>query len=156
MVIPVVTWGEFEAVDPELAAFAARRLLETPAYLATVQSDGRPRVHPVTPILGGGRLFVFMEPTSPKGRDLEARGWFALHNGGLDTHGTGGEIAMMGVGERVDDGESRRTAVGACSYEPADRYVLFELKVNEAASTEYGGTQPRRRRWRLETRGAAT
>ena len=40
-----------------------------------------PRVHPVTPIVGSGKLFVFMEPTSPKGKDLMRDGRYALHCG---------------------------------------------------------------------------
>ncbi|MGH2405330.1 MAG: pyridoxamine 5'-phosphate oxidase family protein, partial [bacterium] len=50
------------------------------AYLATLRGDGAPRVHPVTPIVGEGRLFLFMEPTSPKGHDLRRDGRYALHS----------------------------------------------------------------------------
>jgi len=75
------SWGDFEAAAPQIAAFARERLHGRVSYLATVQADGGPRVHPVTPIVGGGRLFLFMEPTSPKGRDLQRDGRFALHCG---------------------------------------------------------------------------
>jgi hypothetical protein len=51
-------WGEFAAQAPELAEFGALRLTATPAYLATVDDSGAPRVHPVTPIVGDGRLFL--------------------------------------------------------------------------------------------------
>jgi hypothetical protein len=61
--------------NPELAAYGAARLLDSEvAYLATVRKDGSPRVHPATPIIGQGRLFVFREPTSPKGHDPRHRG----------------------------------------------------------------------------------
>jgi hypothetical protein len=33
----------------------------------------------VTPILGENRLFIFMEPTSPKGHDLRRDGRYTLH-----------------------------------------------------------------------------
>ena len=79
------SWGAFESQAPDLAAFGMERLVTAPAYLATLRRGGTPRVHPVAPIIGGGRLFVFMEPTSPKGRDLRERGWYALHNGVPDT-----------------------------------------------------------------------
>jgi hypothetical protein len=69
----MITWGQFEAAHPALAAFGAERLGRPPAYLGTVRSDGGPRVHPVTPVVGSGHLFVFMEPASPKGRDLRER-----------------------------------------------------------------------------------
>ncbi len=66
----MLTWGEFAKAEPELAAFGAGRLDVPPAYLATVRRSGAPRVHPVTPIVLADGLFLFMEPTSPKGRDL--------------------------------------------------------------------------------------
>src|SRR4051794_16066121 len=95
--VAVATWSEFVQAAPELAAFGAARLTQgAPAFLATIRSDGKPRVHPVTPVIGGGRLCVFMEPTSPKGRDLRERRWFALHNGVADTAGTGGEFFISG------------------------------------------------------------
>ncbi|HUG83202.1 MAG TPA: hypothetical protein VMM13_01490, partial [Euzebya sp.] len=84
-------WSDFAAAAPELARFGEERLGAPPAYLATVRSTGAPRVHPVTPIVGAGGLYVFMEPTSPKGTDLRERRWYALHNGVPDTEGSGGE-----------------------------------------------------------------
>ena len=141
-------WSDLEADAPELAAFGARCLQRPPCYLGTVRADGRPRVHPVTPIIAGGRLFVFMEPTSPKGRDLRERGHFALHNGVPDSSGTGGEFWAVGNGHPVDDAETRRMVAEAASYDPADRYVLFELDVDEAGCNGYGDVSlPDTRRW---------
>ena len=72
-----MSWGDLQARNPELAAFGAERFSSGVAYLATVRKDNSPRVHPVTPIIGEGRLFVFMEPTSPKGHDLRRDGRYA-------------------------------------------------------------------------------
>jgi Pyridoxamine 5'-phosphate oxidase len=132
------TWGAFAAEHPSLAAFGAGRLGHPPAYLATLRPDGDPRVSPVTPIIGGGHLFVFMEPTSPKGRDLRDRGSYALHNGVPDTNGTGGEFSLRGRATLVEDTELRATAISAASYSPAERYILFELDVTEARCNGYG------------------
>ena len=123
-----VPWGEFAEQAPELAAFGAVRLGVLPAYLATVGESGVPRVHPVTPIIAEGRLFVFMEPTSPKGHDIARRGVYALHCLVPDAKGTGGEFYVRGTGERIDDQSIRVVAAQAASYEPHDRYVLFELR----------------------------
>ena len=41
----------------------------------------------------------------------------------------------------------RDRAVEAASYAPADRYVLFELGIDGAASTVYREGRPERRRW---------
>jgi hypothetical protein len=143
-----ITWGQFAAAEPELAAFGAGRLLAPPAYLATVRTRGAPRVHPVTPILTTDGLFLFMESTSPKGRDLRERGWYALHNGVPDTEGSGGEFAVTGRGFPVDDPATRDAVAAASSYKPADRYVLFELRVSEARCHGYGDVPlPANRHW---------
>lgn len=134
----MVSWGEFAAEAPELAAFGEVRLTALPAYLATLRGDGSPRVHPVSPIIGSGRLFVFMEPGSPKGRDLLARRSFALHSGVPDTFGTGGEFTIMGRGALVVDPDERSIAGDSAGYPPEDRYILFELTVNEARAHGYG------------------
>ena len=60
-------WDEFATAAPELAAFGLKRLETKVAYLATLRRDGSPRVHPVSPFVADGHLFVYMEPTSPKG-----------------------------------------------------------------------------------------
>jgi hypothetical protein len=144
----MTTWGAFAVAEPELAAFVAERLLAAPAYLATVRASGAPRVHPFTPIFTTEGLYVFMEPTSPKGADLREREWFAVHNGVQDNAGTGGEASVRGTGHPVDDDAVRAKVVAAASYNPADRYVLFELRPTEVRCNGYGDvTLPERRRW---------
>jgi hypothetical protein len=59
------TWGEFEKANPELAQFGASRLHGQVAYLGTVSQRGFPRVHPVTPIIGHGRLVHDLGPRGP-------------------------------------------------------------------------------------------
>ena len=142
------TWAEFVQAEPELAAFGAQLLSTRPAYLATLRENGAPRVHPFTPVITERGLFVFMEPTSPKGRDLRARTLFCVHNGVPDMQGTGGEFAVSGAGFPVDDPDVRAEAAAAAPYDPAERYVLFELLLGEARCNGYGDvTLPATRRW---------
>ena len=143
-----MSWRELEAGDPDLGRFGEERLHGAVAYLATVRQDGAPRVHPVTPIIGGGRLFVFMEPTSPKGKDLERDPRFALHCSVADNDGGSGEFVVSGRAERISDSHSREAAAAASTYTPAERYILFELLVDRAQSSIYEGGQPVRREWR--------
>lgn len=144
----MATWAEFADAAPELAALGAERFADTRvAYLATLTEDGRPRVHPVTPIIGDGRLFLFMEPTSPKGHDLRRDGRYALHSSVSDPDGTSGEFAISGRAAPVEDSALRGVAAAAASYDPTDRYVLFELSVHSARSTVYEGGRPVRGRW---------
>jgi hypothetical protein len=149
--VPMTTWSDVAAANPELAAFVRARLTAAPSYLATVRADGTPRVHPVTPIVSDDGLYLFMEPTSPKGADLREREWFALHNGVPDNAGTGGEASVTGTARAVGDDTVRNAAAAAASYEPADRYVLFELLPSEVRCNGYGDVAlPERRRWRAD------
>jgi hypothetical protein len=153
-------WHSFARSAPALAAFGQSCLERPPtvSYLGTIAADGLPRVHPVTPIVGDGRLFLFMAPTSPKVHDLRERRVFALHNGVADGDGTGGEFFVRGLAEPVEDPAVRSVASAAASFEAADDYVLFELTVAEARCIGYGDvTLPDPRRWRdHEARAAAS
>lgn len=143
-----MSWQLLQEQQPELATFGAERLNGQVAYLATIRKDGSPRVHPMTPIIGRGRLFVFMESTSPKGHDLRRDGRYAIHCAVSDTSGASGEFLITGRAYLVNDPELRALAVSLASYTPADRYILFEFDVESAASTVYPNDQPLRRRWK--------
>ena len=145
----MTAWGEFADASPELAAFGAERFESTHvAYLATERKDGWPRVHPVSPIIGQGHLFLFMEPTSPKGHDLRRHVRYALHSSVSDPSGTSGEFSVSGKALLVDDPAIRAIAAEAASYTPADHYILFELTIESALSTVYENGRPVRKRWR--------
>jgi hypothetical protein len=143
-----MTWNTFEQAAPTIAAYAQNRLAGRVAYLATVQADCGPRVHPVTPIIGAGHLFIFMEPTSPKGRDLQRDGRYALHCGVEDNSGGAGEVIVRGRGKLIDGPALRAAAVASSSYQPSDRYILFELLVEQVDMTIYESEGIRRERWR--------
>ena len=145
----MATWGGFRDLVPELAEFGAARLLAVPAYLATIRRGGAPRVHPVSPVIAGPGLFVFMEPDSPKGHDLRLRRSYAMHSGLSSGEGLAGEFVVFGEAEVVDDGARRAAAVADASYETLERYVLYELTVTEARSNIFGDERllPSPRRW---------
>ncbi len=145
-----MTWKILEEQQPELAAFGVERLHRRVAYLATVRKDGSPRVHPITPIIGQGHFFVFMEPTSPKGHDLQRDGRYAIHCAVSDNSGASGEFNITGHAHLIDNAELRALAARLSSYEPADRYILFEFDIESAASTIYPEDQPVRRLWKKD------
>ena len=59
---------------------------------------------------------------------------------------------MSGTGHFVDEADVRATVIAAASYDPADRYVLFELRPDEVRSNGYGDIAlPAVRRWRADT-----
>ena len=75
----MATWAEFAAVSPELAERGAKRLSVGVAYIATTAKDGSPRVHPFTPLIGGGRLLAFIGKHTVKYGNLLRDPRYAIH-----------------------------------------------------------------------------
>ena len=147
----MTAWSQFAAAAPDLAAFGKQRLEKRIAYLATIRPDGSPRVHPISPFIAEGRLFVYMEPTSPKGHDLRRDSRYSMHCAVEDNSGGEGEFLIRGRGEEISDAGSREMAfqqAKAVGYDPKERYALFELSIEEAMGTTYPEEQPRRIRWK--------
>ena len=148
--IRALSWADFGKEAPHLEAFGRRRLERRIAYLATIRADGSPRVHPVSPFIGGGCLVVYMEPTSLKLADLRRDGRYALHGAVEDNEGGEGEFYVTGRAEEITDAPRRVAAVGwaeAVGYDPVDRHVFFEFKLGYVLATTYD-EGPKRERWR--------
>jgi Pyridoxamine 5'-phosphate oxidase len=145
----MASWKEFTEQAPELAQFGKSRLDGKVAYLGTLRPDGGPRVHPVTPIIGE-QLFLFMEPTSPKGKDLQRDPRYALHCSVEDSSGGEGEFYIRGQAALTDDSGLREQAIRASSYAPADRYILFVFTIEFAFMNIYVGGNPNPRRWQAD------
>jgi len=148
-----LSWEMMQQQSPELAAFGQIRLDGKVAYLSTVRASGWPRTQPVTPIIGAGRCFFFGDPDSLKVRDLLAQGKYCLHCAMSDNSGSSGEFQLTGVAEQVLDPDIREQAEAVSNFRPSARYVLFELKINEALGTSYRGGRPERQRWQAEPAG---
>lgn len=144
----MVSWKELNDKEPELAEFGKERFSTHVAYLGTVQKGDFPRIHPVTPIISSDNLFVFMEPTSPKGKDLNRNHKFFLHSSVTDSNGSNGEFWIKGLGYQVTNSNLRHEATISSSYKPADRYILFQLFIEQAGSTVYNDGDPSYRRWK--------
>ena len=114
-----MSWADLEGSDPDLAATGAARLAAGYASLATTRRDGSPRVHPVSPLVGGGRLFVFMDPASPKGhdlrRDLRRDGRYALHSAVGSPEEGQAELLLTGRAGPAEDPAVRGIGRGAPS-----------------------------------------
>lgn len=142
----MTSWHEFAQQAPELAAFGQARFASGVAYLGTVRADGSPRIHPVTPIIGE-QLYLFMEPTSPKGKDLQRDPRYTLHCSVANSSGGDGEFYVRGRAALTDDPHTWKQAVGASSYTPKANYILFVFTVEFAFMNTYGDGGPHTRRW---------
>jgi hypothetical protein len=141
-------WADFARQAPELAAFGRLRFASEVAYFGTLRPDGGPRVHPVTPIVGE-RLYLFMEPASPKGKDLERDPRYALHCSVANSGGGEGEFYVRGSGYRIDEPAERAKAIEAAPYTPQAHYVLFALTVEFAFMNVYIDGRGQSSRWQI-------
>ncbi len=133
----MVTWDEFAAAAPEIAA-TGRRLIERTgigeALLATVRADDPPRINPVYVAVVGGRLVSFLIVGSAKVGDLAADGRYALH--AHQDPAEPSEFLVRGRAIEVVDPAFRAEAAGAWSFEVDDGYRLFEFSIDQAVLGE--------------------
>jgi hypothetical protein len=158
----VLGWREFEEDQPELAA-AGRSLLYQfgvgLAFLATVRSDGGPRVNPMCPLIAESGLFAFLIP-GPKRADLHRDGRYAMHSFPADENEDA--FSLTGRAWPDDDRERRRTLEARFLeerglQEPPEGFQEQELFVFEierclhTVTTGHGDPHPRHRIWRAPT-----
>jgi hypothetical protein len=129
----MATWSEFAAAAPDIAS-ETRRLIyargDGEALLATVRDDEPPRIHPVNVAIADGGLYVFVIGRSPKRRDLEEDGRYALH-----THqdpAAPSEFALRGRARLVTDPAERARVAAGWAFGVDDSYTLFELRIETA------------------------
>jgi hypothetical protein len=129
------SWDDFSGASPHLAT-DVRALLEQYGrgfgYLATVRSDGGPRVHPVSPVIAQGGLYCFVIP-SPKRRDLERDRRYALHSYPGDQ--TPDEAYLAGRARPVTSTEVIDQIADLHRAAPTADWRLFELEIAVAMVT---------------------
>jgi len=136
----MASWSEFAADAPRLAG-AIRSLMEQYGpglgYLATVRADGGPRVHPVSPVITDEGLFCFVID-SPKRRDLERDGRYALHS--FPPENSDDEAYVAGRARPVtDQARVDRLATGLRAAPQVD-WRLYEFDVDVAMVARHGHT----------------
>jgi hypothetical protein len=157
----MASWSEFAADEPRLAD-EIRLLMQQYGpgfgYLATVRADGGPRVHPVSPVITDEGLFCFVID-SPKRRDLERDGRYALHS--FPPEESDDEAYVAGRARPVTDQArvARVAEIGRAA--PQVDWRLFEFTIDVAMltrrgqsdATSRGGGQPAVQVW-LDPRAA--
>jgi hypothetical protein len=135
----MASWSEFAAAAPQLAA-AIQGLVHQYGpglgYLATIRADGGPRVHPVSPIVTEAGLFCFIVD-SPKRRDLERDGRYALHS--FPPEENDDEAYLAGRATPVTDEEQVTRLAGLTRAEPRGDWRLFELTIDVAMFAQHAG-----------------
>ncbi len=104
-VIGMVRWSEFVEVAPRIAAVFTRRHVATGnlCLLATLRSDGHPRISPMEPRVFEGELWIGGMPNTTKFRDLGRDPRFCLHTATDDSHVGDGDAKEWGTVSDVQD-----------------------------------------------------
>jgi hypothetical protein len=154
----VLTWSGFAQAEPELATACRTMMYQFGvglAFLATVRSDGGPRVHPMCPLITESGLFAFLIP-SPKRDDLHRDGRYAMHSFPADTNEDA--FYLAGTAELVHDQDRRRVLQAQFLDERRfteppkgfDQQDLFVFQVERClytVTTGHGDPEPRHRIW---------
>jgi hypothetical protein len=94
----MVAWKEFAAESQRIAEVFARRQTATGnlCMLATLRSDGYPRISPIEPRIFDGRLLIVGMPNTVKFRDLGRDPRFCLHTATIDPYVSDGDVKLWG------------------------------------------------------------
>lgn len=101
----MTTWAEFTEAAPRIAAIFTRRHAATGnlCMLATLRSDGFPRISPIEPRIFEDQLLLVGMPNTTKFRDLDRDPRFCLHTATVDTEVKEGDAKLWGVVKDVQD-----------------------------------------------------
>jgi hypothetical protein len=125
------SWSDFEAAAPELAARVRRHFdAHTHKTLATVRSDGAPRISGTESRFKDGELWIGSMPDARKARDLQRDPRFALHSGSDEPAEWKGDAKLAGVAEEITDPQRVREINGG---EHSGSH-LFRLDLREVST----------------------
>lgn len=101
----MATWEDFAAEAPHIAEVFTRRHAATGnlCLLATLRSDGYPRISPMEPQIIGGHLVLVGMPGTTKYRDLGRDPRFCLHTATVDPHVGEGDAKLWGEVRNLRD-----------------------------------------------------
>ena len=101
----MVTWNEFADGAPRIAEVFLRRHAATRnlCLLATLRSDGYPRISPMEPRILEGRLLLVGMPGTTKFRDLGRDPRFCLHTATVDPYVSDGDAKLWGEARNLQD-----------------------------------------------------
>jgi hypothetical protein len=135
----VARWEEVTRSAPEFA-HEVRELFDAHRHktLATLRTDGAPRISGIEATFKDGDLWLGMMPGSLKARDLQRDGRMALHSASVDPDGGDpsgwpGDAKVSGRAEEVTD-EATLESFGAT---PGGSH-LFRVEIEEVVTTRVG------------------
>ncbi|WP_163512401.1 pyridoxamine 5'-phosphate oxidase family protein [Fodinicola acaciae] len=142
----MTNWTEFAAAAPHIAGVFTRRLKATGrlSLIATLRSDGFPRISPMEPIVLGDQLWLGGMADTTKSKDLRRDPRFCLHTGTVDTKVSDGDAKLFGVATEVTDPDVRETYItgfrAESGYDLTEvPFDLFSADITGGSSVEVAG-----------------
>jgi hypothetical protein len=161
------TWATFEAEAADVAAFASRlwpgvialaRGDPVGSGAASFAVDGGPRLHPLCPVIAGGRLFAAIPHSSPKGNDLRRDPRCVIHampgpdDGEFCIRATATDVTADIDTAALVRSVVARSGVGgmieSASCDPLFEFDLQQVDVATWVNIGEPGTHAVRRQWR--------
>jgi Pyridoxamine 5'-phosphate oxidase len=141
----MASWDEVAATAPELAG-NARKLFDAHRHkvMATLRTDGSPRISAIEANFRDGDLWLGMMPGSRKALDLRRDPRLALHCATVDPPADpakfAGDAKLTGRAEEVTDPERMQAIVSADNQEAPEpgSFHLFRVDVTELVLTRVG------------------
>jgi hypothetical protein len=101
----IVTWKEFADEAPGIAEIFRRRHAATGnlCMLATIRSDGYPRISPIEPNIFEEHLVIVGMPNTTKFTDLGREPRFCLHTATVDTWISDGDVKLWAKAVNLTD-----------------------------------------------------
>jgi hypothetical protein len=110
----MIEWQQFRAEAPETTTVLERRLAATGlALMATIRTDGSPRISPLEPLVGEDRLWLGMMPGSTKSADLRRDPRLCLHTATADKDVADGDAKLWGRAVLAEDDGARQAYAAA-------------------------------------------
>ena len=149
-----VTWQQFGAQAPELAALGEAQFARTGlALVGTLRRDGWPRISPVEPFIVEGQLYLGMMWRSVKALDLLRDPRCVVHSTVSNRDGTEGEFKVYGRAVEVNDPEERRrfgdavfAAIGFRPEEP--EFHCFAISIESVVFSQLRDSEFHRQVWK--------
>jgi hypothetical protein len=131
-------WQDLELGAPEIARLGMDRISAARvALLGTLRADASPRISPVEPYFVEGQLLVGAMTWSRKAADLLRDPRYVLDSAVTGPDSGEGELKLYGSAVEVGQDLRGATAGAWWSAWPADKAIVFSLRIEQAAFIEW-------------------
>jgi hypothetical protein len=140
----MVTWAEFAAAAPDLAATGLERFMRSEIVLiGSARKDGSPRISPVESDIVDGELMAGMMWQSKKALDLLRDRRCVVHSTVHDRMDAMGEFKVRALAIDIQDPHKRerycQVLYGRIKWRPQGDFHVFAFDIESVAHIHYGG-----------------